>query len=108
MGMLSIFIDDVNYIDLGALPLELTSFIATAIETGVLLNWTIDTEVNNYGFEVQLTVYNVIGQEVITFVNQHQKAGNYQVNYDASNLSSGTYIYKITAGNLYRLKNYCK
>lgn len=48
---------------------------------------------------VSLKVYNVLGQEVASLVNQEQKASNYTVNFDASRLSSGIYFYKIQAGN---------
>lgn len=47
---------------------------------------------------VNLTVYNVIGQSVHELVNEYQKAGYYEVNFNANNLSSGFYIYRITSG----------
>ncbi len=40
----------------GALPVELSSFSASIIEQGVKLNWVTETEVGNYGFEVQRSV----------------------------------------------------
>lgn len=48
---------------------------------------------------VQLKVYDVLGREVATLVNERQIAGSYQVQFNASNLSSGMYIYKISAGS---------
>ncbi len=48
---------------------------------------------------VSLKVFNVVGQEVAKIVNQNQKAGRYEVNFNASNLSSGVYIYQIKAGS---------
>ncbi len=45
---------------------------------------------------VRLTVYNVLGQRVKTLVNGFKKAGTYQVTFDASNLASGVYIYRLT------------
>lgn len=48
---------------------------------------------------VNLTVYNLLGQEVATLVNQQQAPGNYEVKFDAGNFASGIYLYKITAGS---------
>jgi len=41
---------------------------------------------------VKLVVFDILGNEIETLVNEHQKAGNYEVNFDASNLSSGVYF----------------
>ena len=48
---------------------------------------------------VSLKVYDILGREVATLVNGQQRPGNYSVSFDASNLPSGTYIYRITAGS---------
>jgi|GEM_PF-871117 len=48
---------------------------------------------------VTLKVYNIIGQEVSTLVNNMQQAGNYTVSFDASHLSSGVYFYKLQSGS---------
>jgi len=49
--------------------------------------------------QVSIKVYNLLGAEVATLVNQQQPAGNFDVRFDASGLSSGIYIYRIVAGN---------
>jgi hypothetical protein len=53
---------------------------------------------------VTLNVYNSIGQIVATLVNESKSAGTYQVDFNAADLSSGIYFYKITAGNFTETK----
>ncbi len=48
---------------------------------------------------VTLKIYNVLGKEVYTLVNSNQEAGRYEVNFNASGMSSGIYFYTITAGD---------
>jgi len=48
---------------------------------------------------VTMKIYNSLGQEVSTVVNEFLNAGSYEVNFNAENLVSGMYIYKITAGS---------
>jgi hypothetical protein len=47
--------------------------------------------------DVQLEVYNVLGQKVKTLVNQRQAAGTHSVTFNATGLASGVYYYKIQA-----------
>lgn len=49
--------------------------------------------------DVVLKVYDVLGREVQTLVNEVQKAGKYRVQFDASSLSSGIYFYNLNAGS---------
>ncbi|MBN2012028.1 T9SS type A sorting domain-containing protein, partial [candidate division KSB1 bacterium] len=49
--------------------------------------------------KVKLTVYNLVGQVVATLVDEQLFAGKYSVNFDAANLPSGMYIYKLRAGD---------
>lgn len=53
---------------------------------------------------VTLKVYDVLGKEVATLVNETKPAGYYDILFDASNLPSGLYIYKITSGNFATVK----
>jgi len=48
---------------------------------------------------VTLKIYDALGQEVATLVNEAQKPGSYDVSFDASSLSSGIYFYKLQSGN---------
>ncbi len=45
-----------------------------------------------------LKVYDLLGREVATLVNEVQQPGEHNVRFDASNLSSGVYIYRLVAG----------
>ncbi|MBK7629155.1 MAG: T9SS type A sorting domain-containing protein [Ignavibacteriales bacterium] len=48
---------------------------------------------------VELEIVNILGERIITLVNEFQIKGNHNINFDASHLSSGIYIYKIQAGD---------
>jgi hypothetical protein len=62
----------------------------------------ISTEGRN--LNVTLKVYDVLGKEVETLVNEEKPAGQYEVNFDASNLSNGVYFYKIQTGSFVKTK----
>lgn len=47
---------------------------------------------------VRLTIYNALGQEVETIINEYKSAGRYNIEFDANNLSSGIYYYRIESG----------
>lgn len=53
---------------------------------------------------VKLCVYDILGREVATLVNQRQSAGQYSVVFNAQSLSSGTYFYRLTAGEFISIK----
>ena len=48
---------------------------------------------------VELKVYDVLGREIATLVNEQKPAGSYEVNFDASKLSSGIYFYTLSSGS---------
>ncbi len=50
------------------------------------------------GGHVTLKVYDILGRVVAELVNENKPAGNYTVEFNAANLPSGVYIYKLTAG----------
>jgi hypothetical protein len=47
---------------------------------------------------VQLKVFDVIGCEIVTLVNDELEAGNYDITFSAGGISSGVYIYQLKAG----------
>ncbi len=54
--------------------------------------------------QVTLRVYDVLGREVATLVNEEKPAGNYEVNFDAGNMTSGIYFYTLKAGEFSQTK----
>jgi len=53
---------------------------------------------------VKLTVYNLVGQEVSVILNQNLNVGNYNFDFDASNLNSGVYFYTLQSENFRETK----
>jgi len=51
------------------------------------------------GSLVRLEVFDVVGQKVATLVNERQPAGSYSLEFDASDLASGVYLYRLQASN---------
>jgi hypothetical protein len=49
---------------------------------------------------VSLRVYDLLGREVATLVNEVKQPGTYTVQWDASSLASGLYFYRLEAGGL--------
>jgi len=53
---------------------------------------------------VSLNIYDVLGREVATLVNEELNAGTYTVQWDASGFPSGIYFYRLNAGNFVETK----
>ena len=49
---------------------------------------------------VQLKVYDILGNDVATLVNEYKPAGGYEVEFNVANLPSGVYLYSFQVGNL--------
>jgi hypothetical protein len=53
---------------------------------------------------VQLHVYNILGQEIAVLVNEQQSAGLHFITFDATGLSTGVYFYRLIAGSYFDMK----
>ena len=60
---------------------------------------TIEFSIPNSGF-VSLKIYNVLGQHVVTLINQNLKPGTYTQTWNAAGFASGVYFYKLESGNI--------
>ena len=54
---------------------------------------------NAYMRSVQLKIFDILGKEVTTLINQQMQPGSYEVEWNASNYPSGVYFYKLTSGS---------
>lgn len=64
---------------------------------------TINYQLPESGY-VTIKVYDMLGKEIATLVNESKNAGSYNVHFDASKLTSGVYVYTITANNFIQSK----
>ena len=53
---------------------------------------------------VSLIVYDVLGNEIATLVNEEKQTGKYKVEFDASSIPSGIYFYQLKAGSFVETK----
>ncbi len=64
---------------------------------------TIKYQIPELSFVI-LKVYDVLGREVVTLVNEEKQTGSYEVEFDATSLSSGIYFYRLQAGSFVETK----
>ncbi len=69
-----------------------------------IISYTIPEKIKGEVANVKLTVYDILGREVATLVNKKQSAGKYSVKFDATNLTSGLYLYKLKQGSYTEVK----
>jgi len=53
---------------------------------------------------VQIQMFDVLGKEVLTLLNEEKSAGNYKLSFNASDLTSGVYFYQLRAGDFIQTK----
>ncbi|MBL0108807.1 MAG: T9SS type A sorting domain-containing protein [Ignavibacteria bacterium] len=53
---------------------------------------------------VNIKIYNLLGKEIMSLVDDLKKAGRYEISFDGSNLPSGVYYYKISSGNFEQIR----
>lgn len=68
------------------------------------IKFSIPANVKRETANVKLGVYDVLGKEVATLVNEQLKPGTYEVEWDGSNYPSGVYFYKIISGDFVETK----
>ncbi|CAN5632295.1 hypothetical protein BH10BAC5_BH10BAC5_00720 [soil metagenome] len=66
-------------------------------------NTIIGFKINTPGI-VSVKVHNLVGQVIATLVDEYKNPGSYEVNFDASNLSAGVYLYKLQINDFVSVK----
>jgi hypothetical protein len=88
------FSDEVS---VNILPLKYTLYqnYPNPFNPATTIKYIIPSVGTSRDLSVQLKIYNILGQEVATLVNEQKPAGTYQVKFDASNMASGVYLYQL-------------
>jgi hypothetical protein len=68
------------------------------------IKYNIPFNVQNGASNVKITVYDVLGRKMVTLVDEQQKAGSYEIQFDASNFASGTYFYELSTNSFRNVK----
>jgi|GEM_PF-1315821 len=54
--------------------------------------------------QINISIYDILGSKVMTLIDEQKPAGNYKIDFNASNLASGIYFYELRAGNFREIK----
>jgi hypothetical protein len=57
--------------------------------------------------QVNLSIFDILGNKVVTLVNERQNAGLYEIDWNAKNFSSGVYFYQLKIGSYTKFKKLC-
>jgi murein DD-endopeptidase MepM/ murein hydrolase activator NlpD len=68
------------------------------------IKYKIPNESNNLYRNITITVFDILGREIKSLVNKKQTAGNYSINFDASDFPSGVYYYQLNSDNFIETK----
>ena len=90
---------DGNYINEFPISFALEQNYPNPFNPSTKIKFAVPKEAN-----VNLSIYNVLGEMVTTLVNEEKKAGYHEVDFDASSLASGVYLYRIKAGDFVSTK----
>jgi len=70
------------------------------------IKYSIPNNMKSEMSNVKIVVFDILGNVVATLVNENKAAGNYEVKFDGSNLSSGVYFYKLQSGSFVQTKKF--
>jgi hypothetical protein len=94
-------VDEVNEI---AQTYSLSQNYPNPFNPSTIISYTIPSGINQNASNVKLTVFDILGREVRTLVNEVKNPGRYEVHFNSEELGSGIYFYTIQAGSFYQTK----
>ncbi|MGD8777844.1 MAG: T9SS type A sorting domain-containing protein [Ignavibacteria bacterium] len=97
---------EVSFINSQTLPAEFELFqnYPNPFNPTTTIKFALPSSSQGGGARVRLVVYNSLGQQVATLVDEQKAPGFYEIKFDGSNLSSGIYFYKLTCDNFTQTK----
>jgi len=91
--------DEVSVYVSGPLQFELAQNYPNPFNPSTSIKFSIPQSSN-----VTLKIFNTLGQELITLIDQNMESGTHSINFDASKLNSGVYFYRLDAGSFSEVK----
>ena len=99
-----LYLTDVQYERNNPAKFTLSQNYPNPFNPGTTIKYQIPANGKREMSNVKLIVYDILGKEVATLVNKEQQPGSYEVNFNADNLPSGIYLYRINAGEFSDVK----
>jgi hypothetical protein len=95
---------DAENIDTENITFTLQQNYPNPFNPSTVIKYSIPANVKSEMSNVKIVVFDILGREVATLVNENQKAGNYEVTFNAKNLTSGIYFYRLQSGSFVESK----
>ena len=91
-------------VNTGPTSFDLSQNYPNPFNPSTKIKFTLPSVGNQNTMSVKLIVYDVLGNEVVTLVDEEKEAGNYEIEFSSSNLASGIYIYRLQAAEFSDMK----
>ncbi|MFC2134451.1 M28 family peptidase, partial [Bacteroidota bacterium] len=105
-GVLLSYESEITDVDDFTLPQNFTLFqnYPNPFNSGTVISYQIPAGFDGKGSVVKLKVFDILGNEIATLVNENKSPGKYTVHFDGLNISSGVYFYTLSYNNIFETK----
>ncbi|RJP60166.1 MAG: T9SS C-terminal target domain-containing protein [Ignavibacteriales bacterium] len=93
-----------NYEEIYPKEFSLSQNYPNPFNPSTTIKFTVPLDVKRETSNTKLVVYDILGREVKTLVNENRAPGSYEITFDASQLASGVYFYRLTSGDFMQTK----